>query len=123
MPTPTRELVYIAGPFSAPSELERRVHTNNALLVARKVIQFGGTPIVPHALFGALHGAVSEQEILIMCLELLGRCPNVLFLPGYEHSRGSMAELGESLQQRKNVYFAPDYEPLRKRLQRAKGKH
>lgn len=99
--------VYIAGPFTAASELQRRIHTNNALVVALDIAKAGAVPVVPHSQWAAFHGAVDSVEIMPLCLELLGRCDAAYFLAGWEGSAGSMQEMAFCLDNHMPVFFGP----------------
>ncbi len=87
-------LIYVAGPFSAPTrggvEDNIRTATEYGLLVAR----CGGMPVVPHA--NTAHPdyehAQSYEFWIRGTAKLMARCDGVLMIPGWELSRGATGE-------------------------------
>lgn len=47
-PAPTSELIYVAGPYGAPTEEERLANVKRALDVAAELVRLGHQPYVPH---------------------------------------------------------------------------
>jgi hypothetical protein len=92
-------LIYVAGPFSAPTregvEDNIRKATEYGLLVAR----CGGMPVVPHA--NTAHPdyeTAQGYEFWIKgTAKLMARCDGVLMIPGWEQSRGARGEYALAL--------------------------
>jgi hypothetical protein len=89
-------LAFISGPFSAPTEWERRNNTWKAQLVGLQVAKLGAWPHVPHANSGPFYGEVSEAQALAGCLELLRRSDALVLVEGWERSAGAKAEAEEA---------------------------
>jgi hypothetical protein len=89
-------ICFISGPFSAPTEWERRNNTWKAQLVGLQVAKLGAWPHVPHANTGAFYGEVSEAQALAGCLELLRRSDALVLVEGWERSAGAKAEAEEA---------------------------
>lgn len=90
------ELVYIAGPISAPTEAEREANIRNAEHVYRELIQIGIAAVCVHSTARRLWGRVSEEAALAADLVLLARCDAVLLTPGWQTSRGTAIEIAHA---------------------------
>lgn len=91
-------LVYIAGPYRAPSAwaIERNVRAAEA--VGYDVAAAGGYPIIPHCnTRGWFEGARPDGEFwMAATLELMRRCHAVLLMNTWEQSSGARAECAEA---------------------------
>lgn len=93
-------LVYISGPYSAPTEEEKLANVERANEAAVEVMKRGHTPIVPHLTHYVektcrrLGLDVSWDRWLEMDLEILGRCDYLIFLAP---SPGALMEKGFAL--------------------------
>ena len=87
------KLVYIAGPFRAPTawEIERNVREAEDLGFA--VIKLGAMPIIPHANTRYFHGSVPDSFFIEGTLELLKRSDILLAMPRWQESEGATGEL------------------------------
>lgn len=100
----SREVVYIAGPFTAPTVEGMVTFCNAAIEVGKRVRAFGLVPMVPHiSLCGGMALRLESQlifeappltweEAMVDCRELLQRCDAVLMVEGWERSRGATEE-------------------------------
>ncbi|HEU5117641.1 MAG TPA: DUF1937 family protein [Isosphaeraceae bacterium] len=111
----SREVVYIAGPFTHRDGLVVAHHCNAANALARRVREFGMVPFVPHTGIAGGHAIVRGEggpgEVVVTlpdltwerameeCRELLGRADAVLMVEGWERSKGATEEraLAQSL--------------------------
>lgn len=93
------KLVYVAGPFSAPTRAGVDENIRKAERYGLAVAARGAMPVVPHA--NTAHPSfehVRPYEFWIDgTLELLRRCDAVLMVEGWESSRGATAERTEAL--------------------------
>lgn len=107
--------VYIAGPISSPDPAQ---HLNNmhAFFKAQdEIIRTGGAPFNPAAdyLLGIMYGDYTYNMYFEPNLEWLKAADAVFVLPGYEHSRGAMVELGIARSLGKEIiYSSPVNNPL-----------
>jgi hypothetical protein len=85
-------VVYIAGAYRASTERGVVENIRRAESVALEVWKAGYTAICPHmntALFG---GACADEAWLAGDIEIMKRCDVVLLVPGWESSKGTVAE-------------------------------
>jgi nucleoside 2-deoxyribosyltransferase len=87
------KVVYVAGPYSGPDSWSREQNIRAAEDVALNLILCGFAPICVHAVARYWYGRVSEECAIEADLELLHRCDAVVLCAGWEHSRGTLAEI------------------------------
>lgn len=78
----TPKLVYIAGPYRAPTAWQCEQNIRDAEAVGYFVALLGAYPIIPH----------TKQFWLGGTLELMRRCDGVVFLKTWQSSSGARAE-------------------------------
>ena len=86
-------VVYVIGPYRAPSEWEVVSNIRRAELVAIDVWKLGAACICPHKNTALLGGACEDEVWLQGDLEILSRCDASLVLDGWESSQGSKGEI------------------------------
>lgn len=94
-----KPLVYIAGPFRAPTPwgVERNVREAEAAVMAMIEASGGSVvPIAPHMLFRHFDKCAPDEYFLAATLEILRMCKAVYVLPGWERSSGTRGELEEA---------------------------
>jgi nucleoside 2-deoxyribosyltransferase len=89
-------LIYIAGPFRAPTQWGIAENVRNAERVGLEVARAGAYPIIPHANTQHFNGEGSDQLWLSGTLELMRRCDAVVVIDGWERSTGTRAEMKEA---------------------------
>lgn len=103
-------LVYIAGPFSAPTREGVEENIRRATEAGIEVARLGLFPVIPHANTG--HPEFERvQNYEFWCegtMMLLEKCHAILMLPGWEKSRGSRAELRFAQFRRMPIYLSLD---------------
>lgn len=104
-------LVYVAGAFTAPTPYGVRVNIQHAEEWSAALISLGIFPVCPHLAVGCFGGLAPESFFLAGTLELMRRCDGVLMVPGWQASRGSVAERAEAL--RLGIPVWEDFEDLR----------
>jgi hypothetical protein len=87
------KVVFVAGPYRADTDDERRKNIDIAAIAARAVWKHGGVALCPHKNSEHFSGIVKEKRFLQGYLELLSRCDCVLTVPGWENSKGAQAEV------------------------------
>lgn len=90
------KLVYIAGPFRAPSAWEIEQNIRRAEELALRVWQAGHVAICPHTNTRFYQGAAPDEVWLEGDLVILRRCDAVLLVEGWERSVGTLAEIAEA---------------------------
>lgn len=89
----TSKLVYVAGPFTAPTQWEIERNCHRAEMVAYRLWELGYMPVTPHLLGRHFYGALDESVVMEGLLTLLGKCDAMYVLPGWENSRGTQKEI------------------------------
>lgn len=92
----TPPLVYIAGPFSAPTTWDIAENVRNAERWGLRVAQAGGMPVIPHANTHLFHGQLDNDFWYAGTLALMRACQGVVLCPGWWESKGSRAEAQEA---------------------------
>jgi nucleoside 2-deoxyribosyltransferase len=85
-------VVYIAGPYRAPTAWQVQAHIRAAQEAALHVWKMGAVALCPHSNTGQFEGECPDDVWLEGDLELLRRCDAVLMIAGWEHSHGATAE-------------------------------
>ncbi len=92
----TVPVIYIAGPFRAPTAWGIAENVRAAERVGLEVARAGGMPLIPHANTAHFHGEGADELWLEGTLELLRRCDAMVLVDGYERSSGTKAEIKEA---------------------------
>ena len=94
------QIVYIAGPYRAPTPwgIECNIHTarNRAAQVVARLHTLGVFPLTPHANTAHFDNLAPDEYYLEGTLEVLRRCNAVLMVEGWETSSGALAEVAEA---------------------------
>lgn len=85
-------VVYIAGPFRAPSHWGIAQNIRRAEALALEVWRAGAVAICPHLNTMHYQDELPDKIWLDGDLEILSRCDAVVMVPGWEKSKGSVAE-------------------------------
>lgn len=91
MEKPTR-LVYVAGPYSAPTAWGRKENVRKAAEIGLELMKKGYAVIVPHKNTEDYHESFTSEELIDFDLVMLARCDFAVFVEGWEHSPGSQIE-------------------------------
>lgn len=86
-------LVYVAGPYSAPTCWGRQVNIHRARVVGAHVAMAGASPVIPHANTANMDGIQSHEWWLRATLSMLARCHAMVVLPHSQDSHGTQAEI------------------------------
>jgi nucleoside 2-deoxyribosyltransferase len=91
-------VVYIAGPYTAPTRDGVQANIDKAEEVAKAILQKGLTPLLPHKITSFwdedpqfAHMQHSDW-IYKVCIPLLDKCDVIVMVPGWRDSPGSVIE-------------------------------
>ncbi len=85
-------VVYVAGPFRAPTAWKRERNIREAEMLAFHVAECGAMPLCPHTNTRNFDGELTDEFWLNGTLELLRRCDAAIFTVRWEESAGARAE-------------------------------
>lgn len=90
-------LVYVAGPYRAPTMGHILRNIERARQAGMKLVKVAGVyPVIPHCNTAAFDGLADDQFFLDATLKLLRRCDGVLLLDTWESSAGARGEKAEA---------------------------
>ena len=106
-------MIYLAAPYGGKKEnLKKAEEAIKKLLRYKGVYPIGPTtkviegPIVsPIHTFGFLYDDIEYLPGMDMCLGLLSNCRQIIFIDGWEKSRGCQIEIGYATGKNMPVYF------------------
>lgn len=112
-----RPLVFVAGPYSAPTEEEVKRNIQKAIDIGRILFEKGYYPIVPHVLLREYynpedkHGIFGYESLMQYTQSIISKCDILLII---DHSPGADREwkFAESLD--KKIYFDLEQMPALK---------
>lgn len=90
------KLVYIAGPYRAPTLWGVKRNIRAAMDAAVLVWRAGLWALCPHANTARMEGVTTDESFLAGTLEMMRRCDAVLLVPGWRNSAGARAEVEEA---------------------------
>lgn len=108
------KIVYIAGPFSATTELERNENCTRMERVAAEVWRLGAVAVNPNGNSRHLKDFIPYRTILEGDLVLLSRCDAVMLVKGWATSHGALKEIAHA--QSLGIPVFKSYVELRKFL-------
>lgn len=90
-------LVYVAGPYTAPTPRGVKKNISLARHCARAVAEVPGLfPVVPHQLGIGIEEVGDYAYWIEATLEVMRRCDAVYAIPGWEKSKGAVGEVKEA---------------------------
>lgn len=91
------KLVYVAGPYAAPTLWGRMVHQAHAAEVARRVVRAGAYPVTPHLCTPPPFEELADAAWWYAAtLALMRRCDAVVMVHGWSRSVGALGERAEA---------------------------
>lgn len=91
------KLVYIAGPYRAPTPWGVEQNIRNAMDAAVMVWRAGLWALCPHANTARMEGVTTDESFLVGYVEMMRRCDAVLLVEGWRKSQGARAEVDEAM--------------------------
>lgn len=90
-------VVYVAGPFRAPTAWKRERNIREAEELAFLVAEAGAMPLCPHTNTRHFDGELTDEFWLAGTLELLRRCDAAAFTVRWQQSQGARAEMEDCM--------------------------
>jgi len=91
------KVVYIAGPFTAPTPHEIEYNIRDAEYVGLEVAALGMSALVPHSVGRFAVGTFDEAYWYEATMAQLRKCDAVMMVPGWEESIGAKQERDEAI--------------------------
>lgn len=119
------KIVYIAGPFRAPTAWQIAENIRAAERIGLLVARAGAMPLIPHANTAHFQGQRDDQFWLDGTMELLRVTDGAVFIPRWHLSSGSCREMRETARLKKpfidlgsinEVYFQSEISAFVQRL-------
>lgn len=111
-PTGRPLVIYVSGPYTAPSEDGVAANVRRAEDAAAALMRDGHTPLCPHS---HSHGweryGFAWGDFIRIDLVLLERCDAIYMLSGWEASKGALMEFEHAFLRRMPVYYQGKIEP------------
>lgn len=101
-------LIYVAGPYTAPTSAEVDTNIMRAREAGKVVCGLGAYPIIPHANTSHFEGAAPDSFWLPATLEACRRCDAILILRGWQSSKGTLGELELMRDLHRPIFFEVD---------------
>ena len=90
------KVVYIAGPYTAENDWERKMNILRAQFVNAEIWKRGFWGLCPHMNTEFFSGICPEQVFVDGGLVFLRRSDCVILVEGWENSKGTLAEIAEA---------------------------
>jgi len=99
-----RKMLYVAGPYTAPTAWGIHKNVIRAERESGYLWKYDVPNICPHMNSKNMNGAADESVFYIGGLLMLEACAGVVVVPGWEHSKGTIAEILHALRLGKPVF-------------------
>jgi hypothetical protein len=99
------KLVYVAGPYRAPSEWHVLQNIRRAEEIALEVWRLGAACICPHKNTAFFGGAAADSIWIIGDLEIVRRCDAVICTDNWESSVGARGEVELAKQLQLPIFY------------------
>lgn len=103
-------LIYVAGPYTAPTIESVELNISRACRVGRKLMHLGHHPVVPHSMYAfwdKIDPRLVYEDFIKADIHLLSRCDALCLAPNWEASPGSCGEYTEALTLGLRIYLTP----------------
>lgn len=108
------KVIYIAGPYTAPTNWEVQENINRAMAAGRFVAEMGAMPLIPHSNTPLpFIGIQTPQFWYDGTMELLRRSDGILLIDGWETSKGATAEHSEAFKLDKKIFYMSELDRMR----------
>lgn len=102
-------LIYIAGPYSAPTPDGIKANCDRARACGRNVASVPGCfPLIPHQLGAAIEDIGDYAYWIAATLEVMRRCDAVFVVYPHATSKGTHGEIEEAKRLRMPVFYVPE---------------
>ena len=85
--------IYVAGPYRAETVAGIDYNITMARRLAIEVWKLGAAAFCPHLNSGFMDGVVPDKNFLDGDMDFLRICDGMIVVPGYEKSKGTLAEI------------------------------
>ena len=102
------KLVYIAGPFRAPTNYRIKLNVRRAEAAGLEVCKLGAMAVIPHKVTEEFQGELPDEFWIAGTLAVLRRCDAVLAVGVWERSSGTRDEIAEANRLSIPVFYAVD---------------
>ena len=100
------KIIYVSGPYRAPTEQLRFQNILNARDAAVKLWQKGWAVICPHLNTMHMGGIMGNDEIFLDGdVEIVKRCDAIFMLKGFENSEGACKEIEVAYERNITIYY------------------
>lgn len=87
------KVIYIAGPYTAPTNWQIQENINRAMAAGKLVAEMGAMPLIPHSNTPLIfHGINNGQFWYDGTMELLRRSDAIMLIEGWQNSKGAVEE-------------------------------
>jgi len=86
--------VYISGPISGQVEGNKKSFQN----AQERIENWGHVAINPHKICSSIPDGAKWESFMKICKAALQDCDVLVYLPGWENSRGAIAEFHDAMQ-------------------------
>jgi hypothetical protein len=106
-------VIYIAGPYRAPSAKEISENVRRAEAVGQEILRRGHVALCPHSMTHDwdIGTGITDKTFLATGLVLLSRCDAICMVEGWRRSAGATAELQRALALGLEVFMDVDIVP------------
>lgn len=98
------KVIYVAGPYTAPTDWERKMNIYRAEQVTAALWGIGYFALSPHMTTAFFSGLCTEQVFIEGGLEFLRRSDMVVLVEGWERSGGTLGEIKEAIKLNIPIY-------------------
>jgi hypothetical protein len=104
------KVIYVSGPYSAPTPKEVMGNVHNAARVAAECMVHGWSVLCPHCNSHCVARYIeqSHADWVLMDLALLEKSDAVLMMRGWEKSKGARTEHSYALSKNIKVFYEAD---------------
>ena len=100
-------IIYISGPYTAPTEKKIKANISKARYCAIRIMQLGHTVICPHTMtaFWDKVSNLTYDDFMKMYLDLIKVADALFMLPGWRESEGATQEYREAIRLGKEFFY------------------
>jgi hypothetical protein len=84
--------IYLAGPYTADTPEQTNANVTAAIEIQAQLLAQGRAVFSPHANYGHGQADLTYQEVMLRCFAHLEGCDQLVLMPGWRKSNGSVLE-------------------------------